>query len=88
MFIGKLLDGSSDFAAASFSQSKARSEVIDYVSLNLEEYQQIFIRNPAELYHWEVYTLPLTKKAWFGVLSFVFVIPFFMSIAMIDGKNV
>ena len=87
MFIGRLLDGSSDFAAAAFSQSKARSEVVSYISLNLEEYQQIFIRNPAELYHWEVYTLPLTKNAWFGVIGFVFVIPFLISIAMMEGKN-
>ena len=86
-FIGMLIDGSSDFAAASFSQSKARSEVVNYISLNLEEYQQIFIRNPAELYHWEVYTLPLTKNAWLGVIGFVFVIPFLMSIAMIEGKR-
>ena len=87
MFIGKLIDGSSDFAAASFSQSKARNEVVDYISLNLEEYQQIFIRNPAELYHWEVYTLPLTKNAWLGVIGFIIVIPFLMSIAMMEGKN-
>ena len=62
--IGRLKEGKADFAAASFSQSKARSEVVDYLSLYMEEYQQIFIRNPAELYDWEVYILPLSKDAW------------------------
>ena len=61
---------------------------MDYVSLNLEEYQQIFIRNPTELYHWEVYTLPLTRNAWFGVFGFLFIIPFLMSIASIEGIKV
>ena len=83
---GKLVDGNSDFAAAAFSQSKARSMVVDYISLNLEEYQQIFIRNPAELYHWEVYSLPLTKNAWFGVLVFLFITPLLMSIATMEGN--
>ena len=83
---GKLIDGNSDFAAAAFSQSKARSMVVDYISLNLEEYQQIFIRNPAELYHWEVYSLPLTKNAWFGVLVFLFITPLLMSIATMEGN--
>ena len=84
---GRLVDGDSDFAAAAFSQSKARSMVVDYVSLNLEEYQQIFIRNPAELYHWEVYSLPLTKNAWFGALVFLFITPFLMSVATMEGNE-
>ena len=84
---GRLVDGNSDFAAAAFSQSKARSMVVDYISLNLEEYQQIFIRNPAELYHWEVYSLPLTKNAWFGALVFLFITPFLMSVATMEGNE-
>ena len=52
----------------------------------MEEYQQLFIRNPAERYEWAVYTLPFSKEAWFGVLAFVLVIPFLMAITMFDCK--
>ena len=85
-FEGKLLDGTADFAAASFSQSKSRSEVVDYISMHMEEYQQLFIRNPAELYDWEVYTMPLTKTAWFGVIGFSLIVPFLLLPVMIDCK--
>ena len=80
------MDGTADFAAASFSQSKFRSEVVDYISLHMEEYQQIFIRNPAELYDWEVYTMPLTKKAWFGLIGFCLGAPLLLLPAMVECK--
>jgi hypothetical protein len=52
----------------------------------MEEYQQLFIRNPAELYDWEVYMMPFTKCAWFGTLAFILIMPFLLSITTLDGE--
>ena len=83
---GLLIDGHADFAATSFSQTKKRSDVIDFISIYMEEYQQVFIRNPAELYDWEVYMMPFTKRAWWGTLAFIVLTPFLLSISTLDSK--
>ena len=83
---GLLTDGRADFAATSFSQTKKRNDLIDFISIYLEEYQQVFIRNPAELYDWEVYMMPFTKQAWLGALAFIILTPFILSIATLDCK--
>ena len=83
---GLLIDGHTDFAATSFSQTKKRSDIIDFISIYMEEYQQVFIRNPAELYDWEVYMMPFTKRAWWGTLAFIILTPFLLSISTLDSK--
>ena len=81
-----LKEGKADFAAASFSQTKARSEVVDYLSLHMGEYKQIYIRNPAEEYDWEVYVLPLSRNSWLSILSFCIILPVVMAVLTLDGK--
>ena len=81
-----LTDGHADFAATSFSQTKKRSDIIDFISIFMEEYQQVFIRNPNELYDWEVYMMPFTKQAWWGTLAFIILTPFLLSISTLNCK--
>ena len=52
----------------------------------MEEYQQVFIRNPNELYDWEVYMMPFTKRAWWGTLAFILLTPFLLCISTLDCK--
>ena len=81
-----LTDGHADFAATSFSQTKKRSDIIDFISIFMEEYQQVFIRNPNELYDWEVYMMPFTKQAWWGTLAFILLTPFLLSLSTLNCK--
>ena len=85
-YIALLTDGHADFAATSFSQTKKRSDIIDFISIFMEEYQQLFIRNPNELYDWEVYMMPFTKQAWWGTFAFIILTPFLLSISTVDCK--
>ena len=85
-FTALLIDGHADFAATSFSQTKKRSDIIDFISIFMEEYQQVFIRNPNELYDWEVYMMPFTKQAWWGTLAFILLTPFLLSLSTLNCK--
>ena len=66
--------------------SQSRASVVDYLPTLMASYQQIFIRNPAEQFDWEAYTLPLSRDAWIAVCIFCLVSPLIMVITMFDCK--
>ena len=69
-----------------FNWSPSRSTAVDYLPPFMVTYQQMFIRNPAEQFDWEAYSLPLQWDAWLVAIIFCFLLPFVMVIIMSGGK--
>ena len=65
---------------------QTRATVVDYLPTLMVSYQQIFIRNPAEQFDWNAYTLPLSREAWIAGGIFFILLPFIMVIVMSDCK--
>lgn len=68
------------------SLTQARSLVVDYLPSLMENYQQIFVRNPAESLHIDIYFKPLTPYAWIAVIGFIVIIPIVIFPIMWDCK--
>ena len=85
-FAGLLKARKKDFGASAFIMSQARSSAVDYLPTLMVSYQQFFIRNPAEQYDWEAYTLPLSRDAWIAIGAFCLVLPLIMVVTMFDCK--
>ena len=71
-----------------FGYTKDRSEVVNFLTFDDPNYGQIYIKNPRENFDWKVYTKPLRKEAWIGVLIFGLVIPVFIMISSLERNSV
>ena len=65
---------------------QSRATVVDYLPTLMPSYQQLFIRNPAEAFDWEAYTLPLSGNAWMAVGIFFLILPLIMVVTFYDCK--
>ena len=65
---------------------QSRSTAVDYLPTLMVAYQQMFIRNPAEQYDWEAYSLPMKWDAWLVAIIFCVILPFVMAIIMSGSK--
>ena len=83
---GLLKDRKKDFGASAFIMKQSRATVVDYLPTLMPSYQQLFIRNPAEAFDWEAYTLPLSGNAWMAVGIFFLILPLIMVITFYDCK--
>ena len=79
-------DRKKDFGASAFIMKQSRATVVDYLPTLMPSYQQLFIRNPAEAFDWEAYTLPLSGNAWMAVGIFFLILPLIMVITFYDCK--
>ena len=73
-------------SASGFIMKQSRSTAVDYLPTLMVAYQQMFIRNPAEQFDWEVYSLPLQWDAWLVGIIFCMLLPFIMVIIMSGSK--
>ena len=80
--------GDVDIAVDDFGYTKQRAEVVDFISFGAPNYGKIFIRNPRETFDWEVYTNPLRKEAWIGILIFCLITPFLIMLAGLERKQI
>ena len=74
-FVDALHQGEVDIASACFSITKERSEVVDFLPPWREESRQLFLKNPADSYHWKAYVEPLTPLCWVAILLFITITP-------------
>ena len=65
---------------------QSRATVVDYLPTLMPSYQQLFIRNPAEAFDWEAYTLPLSRNGWMAVGVFFLILPLIMVVTFYDCK--
>ena len=72
--------------ASGFIMKQSRSTAVDYLPTLMLAYQQMFIRNPAEQFDWEVYSLPLQWDAWLVGIIVCLVLPLIMIITMSESK--
>ena len=79
--------GEVDIAVDDFGYTKDRSEVVNFLTFDEPNYGQIYIRNPRETFDWEVYTKPLRKEAWIGIILFCLIIPVLIMIVSLEGKS-
>ena len=73
--LGKLIDNKIDIAAADFTITAARSEVVDFLPVLIESFVQAFIANPDGRRNWMAYVEPVTWQAWLGILTFLILVP-------------
>ena len=64
-----------DIAAADFTVSFNRSEVIDFLPTLIQSFVQIFIKNPSASRNWLVFIEPITWQAWIVILVFFICVP-------------
>ena len=73
--LGKLIDNKIDIAAADFTITAARSEVVDFLPVLIESFVQAFIANPDGRQNWMAFVEPVTWQAWLGILTFIILVP-------------
>ena len=81
-----VLQGHVDFAIDSFGITNERMDEIDYLILTEGGRGRIYIRNPKDGVDWNVYTKPLRKEAWIGILFFSILVPIIMMGFMFRSK--
>ena len=73
--LGQLIKDEIDIAAADFTVTFNRSQVVDFLPTLVQSWIQIFIQNPSASRNWLVFIEPITWQAWMIILVFFTCVP-------------
>lgn len=83
---GQLVRNEIDIAPAEFTITAMRSEVVDFNMPIAESHQKFFVKNPSEAPNWTAFLDPLSPKCWVIIATFIFTIPFLLTLAVSVSK--
>ena len=84
---GQLIKDEIDIAAADFTVTFNRSEVVDFLPTLVQSWIQIFIQNPSASRNWLVFIEPITWQAWVIILLFLMCVPPIISSIFFYGNE-
>jgi hypothetical protein len=84
---GMVLDGKVDIAVSDFGISEERMKEMDFLIVGRAAMGRIYIRNPEDGVHWNVYIQPLKTAAWIGIILFCVIVIVPMMVVKLGGRR-